>query len=92
MPKEYITIRLESEDIKTISQLIEAGVTESRSKFIRESVKSRLSEYTGEPNLHDIQKKVRGLESRLNILEEAIHGQEDNPQSIESTSSKDVEE
>ena len=74
MAKEYITIRLETECVNTIDQLVRVGATESRSDFIRKATKALLSQYTGEVDVNNIEKRLREVESRINILEVKVGG------------------
>lgn len=60
--------RLDETYIKTLDQLATAKGS-NRSEQIREAVKMYLAEYTGEPNLKNVQKQLRDVESRLNQVE-----------------------
>jgi len=66
--------RLDDEYIKTLDQLAKAKGT-TRSKEIREAIKIYLASYTGEPNINDIQRHLRDVESRLNKIEAESFGQ-----------------
>lgn len=66
--KVYVTIRLEGSEVKTIEQLVKAGATKSKSDFIRGATKMLLSQYTGEPDINNIEKRLRTLESNFNQL------------------------
>ena len=72
MGKKYVTFRLEDTDVKTIEQLVKAGAVKSKSDFIRSATKMLLSNYTGEPNINDITKRLRDLESRFNELKSKL--------------------
>jgi len=67
-----VQTRLDEKDIKTLDDLARIKGT-SRSHEIREAVKMYLANYTGEPNIRDIEKRVRKLESKINELEARLN-------------------
>lgn len=66
--------RLDDDYIKTLDQLANAKGS-TRSKEIREAIKMYLAEYTGEPNIKNLQKHLREIENRLNKVEAEVFGQ-----------------
>lgn len=57
--------RLDGKDVKALDQLARAKGS-SRSTEIRAAVKMYLAQYTGEPDINDLAKRLRELESSLN--------------------------
>ena len=58
---------MERQDLITLDQLAHTmGV--DRSNLIRKAINAFLSEYTGEPDINSMEKRLRTLESRLNEL------------------------
>ena len=74
MAKFYVTIRLEGSEVHTIDQLIKVGATKSRSGFIRSATKMLLSQYTGEPDINGLEKRLRELESNFNEVKAKLKG------------------
>jgi len=62
-----VVFRMERQDLITLDQLAHTmGV--DRSNLIRKAINAFLSEYTGEPDINSMEKRLRTLESRLNEL------------------------
>jgi len=64
--------RLDEKTLKTLDDLARTKGT-SRSHEIREAVKMYLASYTGEPNIHDLKRRIRELESKFKEFEARLN-------------------
>jgi len=70
--QRQFSIRMEEAMIKNLDQLSRA-IGKDRSDLVREAVGMFMAEYTGEPDINSIEKRLRDVESRLNELNAKLH-------------------